>query len=224
MTMQRAANHTLHHPLRRWILGLTLLVLSGWAGAQAQPSPCGPLSGPGQFGPYDYRTDRDRLPIVESHHFDAGVESLVAGMTGSLGGDLGYTLMAFPNHHRALVSIMNLGARTKSLQPNGLTYSIECYFERATRFSPDDSVVRALFGMYLAQIQRLPEGLRQLEAASHFAGDKPLSHMNIGLTYFELAQYPQALKEAHIARKLGTEATELVERLKRVNQWKEPAE
>ena len=48
--------------------------------------------------------DKQLLGTVEQHHFTSNIESLRHGNTGTLGGDLSYTLMLFPNHHRALAA------------------------------------------------------------------------------------------------------------------------
>ena len=39
------------------------------AAAFAAGEPCGILNPPGQYGPYDYWTDQDKLGIVEEFHF-----------------------------------------------------------------------------------------------------------------------------------------------------------
>ncbi len=200
-----------------------LLLAHPAAAAQDAPMVCAPVAIPGHYGPFDYVTERDRLEIVERFHFTPRVEALVSGESGFLGGDLTYTLNASPNHHRALAAIMKWGAQTNSDKPPYLMFSIDCYFDRAVRFRPQDVIVRALYGMYLAQAKRMPEALRQLEAASHFAEDNGLSHHNIGLTYFELGLFPQALSEAHLARKLGYEGQLLADKLKAAKQWKDPA-
>ena len=51
--------------------------------AQAGQSDCGALQlhRPGQYGPYDYRTDKSKLDIVEDYHFTPAVEALVRGST-----------------------------------------------------------------------------------------------------------------------------------------------
>jgi hypothetical protein len=206
------------------LFGLVLLLGLTGLHAQEESSGCGPVAIPGWYGPYDYVTQNGKLPIVEQHHFTPKVEALLAGQEGTIGGDISYTLNASPNHHRALVALMKFGAKTKSPQPPGVLMSIECYFERATRFKPDDTVVRTLFGLYLAQVDRMPEAMKQFNAADHYANDNAFSRNNIGLALFELKQYEAARRQAHLAAKLGFPATLLVDKLKGVNQWKEPTE
>ena len=54
------------------------------------------------------------------------------------GGDLDYTLRAFPNHHVALMAMAKLGEKQKTARPAGAKYGVECYFQRAVSFRGDD--------------------------------------------------------------------------------------
>ncbi len=203
-------------------IGIGLWALT--AVGQGVAAECAPVAIPKHYGPYDYVSEHSHVGIVDAFHFTPKVESLMGGESGYLGGDLSYTLNASPNHHRALAAIMRWGMKTKSLQPPELKYSIECYFDRATRFRPKDTVVRSLYALYLAQLKRPAEAVQQLDYAAVVVDDNAASHYNIGLTYFELGEFEKALQQAHLALKLGYERTELADRLKQVNRWKEPAE
>jgi tetratricopeptide (TPR) repeat protein len=204
--------------------------------AQVNANFCGPLVD-GHFGPYDYRADKDppsagvgdhnhKLGLVEGAHFTPRVESLLGaqsgGRIGPPGADLDYTLRAFPNHHRALMSVMRYGEKAKNPQPPGLRWVVECYFERAVRFKPDDTIVRMIYSTYLANNNRQSEAIAQLEHATTLAGDNPFTHYNIGLVFFDMKIYDKALARAHQALALGFEREELRELLKKANQWKEP--
>lgn len=213
-----------HSRVRRLIVhavAVGFALLTQHAMADKAGSSCAPIAIPGHYGPYNYVTENGKIKIVEQFHFTPKVEALIGGQSGYLGDDLSYTLNASPNHHRALAAIMRYGARTKSPQPPHLAYSIECYFDRAVRFSPKDTVVRGLYAEYLANLKRPAEAIQQLDAASEFADDNPVSHYNLGLVYFDLGQYDQALREEHAARKLGYEGAQLSAKLKSVGRWKE---
>lgn len=204
--------------------------------AQVNAVFCGPLEN--GFGPYDYRGDKhiqtpgdqqshhQKLGLVEGAHFTPRVESLIgaqsAGQIGPPGGDLDYTLRAFPNHHRALLSVMRYGEKTKSQKPAGLRHVVECYFERAVRFKPDDAIARMLYSTYLTKNNRSPEAIAQLEQATVLAGENAFTHYNIGLVYFDMQIYDKALACAHRALELGFERTDLRDLLKNVGQWQEP--
>lgn len=191
--------------------------------AQSNFSSCGSLDNP--YGPFDYRLQKSKLTIVEQYHFTPNVESLVSGKSSTfVGGDLDYTLRASPNHHRALMAMMRLGEKLKTPQPQGLSYSVECYFERALRFRSDDSIARMIYATYLFKNNREPEALRQLALASESAGDNPFTHYNIGLIYLDLKRYDQALAQAHKAYGLGFIQPALREQLKKQGKWKEPSE
>ncbi|MDP2369214.1 ABC transporter permease [Rhodoferax sp.] len=191
--------------------------------AQTAGSSCGPLHSEGQYGPFDYRTDRDKLPIVLGAHFTPEVEALIRGKTSARPGtDIDYTLRAIPNNHRALMAMMRLGEKEKTPQPVGSRYSVQCWFERAITFRPDDAVVRMIYSTYLGKQGRLPEANTQLELATVHAKDNAFTHYNIGLHYFDLKSYDKALAQAHQAMALGFGQTELRDQLQRVGKWTEP--
>lgn len=195
-------------------------MLVNHAHSQSNPNNCGPIAN--GYGPFDYRTQRDQLKIVEDFHFKPEVEALIRGSTGTLAGDIAYTLHASPNHHRALIALVRLGEKLKTTQPEGLIRPVECYFDRAIRFAPNDTVVRILYAQFLAKDRRTNESLQQLDVAVVQAKDNAFSHYNIGLAYFDLGQFSKALAQAHRAAALGFERTELADRLKRANKWQAP--
>jgi tetratricopeptide (TPR) repeat protein len=208
------------------LMVLATLWLGGPAIALAQPaneSLCGPLkSGPGQYGPYDFRIDKDKLPIVLTAHFTPAVESLTRGNTAtSPGPDIDYTLRAIPNHPNALFSMMRLAEREKTPKPTGARYTVECYFDRAMRFRPDDHVVRMLYTTLLISNKRKPEAMQQLEKVLTSANDNAFTYQNVGLLYFDLGEYPLALIQAHKAIELGLNRQDLREKLQSAGQWKD---
>ena len=188
--------------------------------AQAGRNACGELGN--AYGPYDYRSDRDKLPIVEIAHFTPEVEALIRGLSGHIGGDIDYTLRAFPNHHRALLTMMRLGERMKTVQPPAAKYTIDCYFQRAVRFKPDDTTTRMLFANYLHKNGRSAEANQQMEQTLALAGENPFTHYNAGLVYLDLKNYEKALHQAHTAYALGFTRPELREALKKAGKWVEP--
>jgi uncharacterized protein (TIGR02996 family) len=206
------------------------IALAGWlitfitcatAAAQTGPSGCGSLEN--SYGPFDYRTESaNKLKIVEQYHFTPNIQSLVSGNSASVGSELDYTLKASPNHHRALMAMMRLGEKQKSPQPVGAPYSVECYFERALRFRPDDSTARMIYATFLARNGRGPEATLQLEVAAKAAGDNPFTHYNIGRIYFDIKNYERSLEEAHKAYGLGFAQSTLRDQLKSVGKWTEP--
>lgn len=171
----------------------------------------------------DYRNERHMLQNVEGNHFTPNIEMLLRGNTGSVSQELSYVLLIYPNHPRALVSLVKLAGRQKTDQPPGATFSVLCYFERALRFRPDDAVVRMLFAQYLGGKGRKDEAITHLDRVVANAGDNPLTHYNAGLLYADLQVYDKALKQAHVAMEMGFPRPDLSERLKAANKWSEPA-
>lgn len=188
----------------------------------AQVSVCGDLKN--AYGPIDYRVATpDQLELVETRHFTGNVESLKSGERGYLAGDIDYTLRAFPNHPRALMSMMKLSLRDKTLQPPGAKYSVTCYFERAERFQPDDPVVKMLFGIYLSKTGHADEALKKFQEAERLGGDNANVLYNLGLEYFNLKRYDEALDFAHKAYARGFPLPGLRDMLKRAGRWKDAA-
>lgn len=200
-----------------------LAALSFASAAFGQPavSGCGPIAN--AFGPFDYREERGaELQIVEGAHFTPGVEALIRGNRGYLGSDLDYTLRAFPNHHRALLSMMRYGEKMNSPQPRHVRYPVECYFTRAIQFRADDAIVRMLYATFLQKAGRKEEANAQLAQATEVAKDNAFTHYNIGLVYLDGKNYEAALRQAHRAHALGFPRTDLKERLQTAGHWREP--
>lgn len=175
-------------------------------------------------GPFDYRKVRDRrLQVVEQFHFTPNVETLISGnRTAYVGGELTFTLRAFPNHHRALVSMVRLTEKLKTTQPPGSAFTIECWLERATRFAPDDPIARMLRSSWLGKQGRRAEAVDQLKVADTIAGDSAFTLHNIGMVYLELGEYELALARAHTAYGSGFALPALRDALRLAGKWREP--
>ncbi|MBL8379809.1 MAG: ABC transporter permease [Burkholderiales bacterium] len=210
----------------RGLLPLVFLAVIWGAVAQEREDlgGCGtPQPAPGRYGPYDYRHDKDKLPIVENAHFTPQVEGLIKGITAPLGGDISYTLERFPNHTRALVSMMRLAEREKKSKPTGSGRTIDCYFERAVRFRPDDGMVRMIFATFLGKKGDRKGALEQLKVAEASGIASPVFQYNLGLAYFEVGEFDKALASAHRAYLGGFNLPGLKGKLTAAGKWREPA-
>ncbi len=214
------------------------VAMQGALAADAGEATCGPLKL--AFGPFDYRADRHKwvsgieaadgdqhrsiLNMVEGAHFKPQTEALLYGKTreSTPGGDIGYTLHAIPNNHRALIAVMRYGKKLKTDRPPDMLYSVECYFDRAVRFAPDDAIVRMIFAQYLASKSRQPEAVRQLEVAEGLAAENGFTHYNVGMVYLEIGEPDRALKQAYRAAALGFQRTELEQSLRKAGKWQDP--
>lgn len=209
--------------MKRWLAGAFAafnLLVAGLAQAQDEPF-CGSLVN--AYGPYDYRKERTRaLRVVDAYHFNSDVQQLRRGQSGNLGDDLNYVLRASPNHHRALAVISEWGVRTKSPQPPTLPRTIDCYFERASRYQPDDHIVRMLYAAYLQRTQQTAQALRVLEPLEKQENLEAFTHANLGLLLMDLNAPERALVQAWRAQALGWTRPELKDRLEKAGKWREP--
>ena len=208
--------------LARCVLPLAFgCAMAGTAAAQG----CGSLVN--GFGPYDYRTASEGTrKQVELHHFNANVENLRTGQNGYLAGDIDYVLRAFPNHPRALWAMEKLARRDRTEKPLGANYTAGCYFERAVEFQPDDATVRLLFALHLIERGRKPRAVDELQTAralvekdEYLKTDGNVAY-NLGLGFYQVGRYDEALEYAQRADALGFPMTGLQNMLKRVGKWK----
>jgi hypothetical protein len=189
-------------PVRRSIWCLApLLVLAAEGGFSQEIEGCGNLAN--AFGPFDYRDPTARtqsLEMVESFHFTQDVEQLVRGAaSGTLIGDLDYTLRAFPNHHRALSAVSRYELRGGGTWINPAIRSAACYFNRALAFQPGDAIVRLLFSNHLLKSGNKQAAREQLdEAVALQPNDVEVSY-NAGLLYLEFGDLARAKQLAEVA-------------------------
>ncbi|MGH8729148.1 MAG: tetratricopeptide repeat protein [Burkholderiales bacterium] len=159
------------------------------------------------------------MRLVESGHFTAQVQSLTHGESGKLGGDLDYTLRAFPNHHGALQAMIRLSQREKKAIPAGAKYTVECYFDRALRFKPDDPAVFMLHGIFLNTQGKLDDAIAQLEKANQLSPNDANINYNLGLLYFDKKNLAKSKEHAKIAYSLGFPLPGLKNKLIKAGQW-----
>ncbi|WP_409030066.1 tetratricopeptide repeat protein [Janthinobacterium sp. CG_23.3] len=172
-------------------------------------------------GDYTNGDDRQGLEVVEKYHFTKEVETLVRGLSASLGGDIGYTLEHFPNHHRALASMARLGLRGKTAQPAGARHTVLCYFERAVRFKRDDATLRSIYASYLLAGGLAEAALEQLREAARLAPEQPTIHYNLGLMYAKKKDYARAREHASKAYEQGFPLPGLKKQLQAAGQWQD---
>jgi tetratricopeptide (TPR) repeat protein len=211
--------------LREKIIKSLFAFAMGLAGSQyllAEVSDfsCGSLNNP--YGPYDYRSDKDKLDIVEGAHLTPEVLNLTRGKTSAIGGDIDYTLRAFPNHHLALMAMVRLGEKQRLIKPVGARYSVECYLYRANRFRSDDAMVKMIYANFLAKNKRGAEAIKLLDEAVELGVENSNLYYNMGLIYLDLKEYEKALNYAHQAYRLGFPLPGLRDRLRKAQKWRDP--
>ena len=175
------------------------------------------------YGPFDYTNAEHRatkLPIVEQYHFTPNVEMLQSGNFGHLGGELDYTIKAFPNHHRALNALVHLALRDKTTKPKGTVANVECYLDRAAKFQPKDGMVRLIFANYLLKQNKISLAQEQFESAEALMPNNMNVEYNFGLYYFERKNYDKAYEYAKKAYDHGFPLPGLKNKLAKVGKWK----
>ena len=219
-----------------WVLRALPCVMFATAASAQQVPGCGALQN--AFGPFDYRPDtyvyestykshKALVNIVEQAHYTIETEMLSSrksGLVVSPGADLSYTLRAFPNHHKALMTLIALSEKEKVDKPRDSIYTVDCWFRRAVAWKPDDNVAKMIYSTYLEKTNRRSEAEAQLEAAARQAGDNVFTHHNLGLVYFDMKMYDKALFHAHKTYGLGMTVPTLKEQLKSVGKWVELTE
>lgn len=197
--------------------GIAVAMYPVWA-QEVDGGACGSLQN--AFGPFDYRkVPAASLHMVESHHFTPPVETLQHGQEGYLGGDIGYTLRAIPNHPRALLAMTRLAQREHTEQPKGAPYPVRCWFDRAIMFAPDDPMVRVLYGNYLETEGGRAAALAQLERAESIGSDDVNFQYDLGLAYFKAKVYDKAVVHARKAYALGFPLPGLRDMLISAGKW-----
>ena len=224
------SNINIHHIL---ILAALLLISTtatsrpighaSWVGDTLKGVPC--RGGMENFGPFDY-LKRNQLPnelgVVERYHFSSAVEQLIRGQTNSSPlGDISYTLKAWPNHHRALYSVIR---HRISLWSNNKRYPArfppaECYLQRAIKFSPNDATVYMLYGILLHRTNHQKQALIQYRKAYEIDSTNVQTKYNLGLLLTELKKYSEAKKYALELYSRGYPLPGLKDKLKQAGHW-----
>ncbi|WP_116364713.1 tetratricopeptide repeat protein [Parahaliea mediterranea] len=189
-----------------------------WVGTTFRGTPCrGEWM---NYGPYDYLQRNaipEKLTIVERHHFTPAIEQLVAGE--KVVPNIDYTLRAWPNHHRALYSIIRvyLMGNVRLGQHKGSTP--ECYLQRALNYSPEDPVAHMLFGIYLQRKGKTEQAMKMYQQAEKLDPMNMQVKYNLGLLFARQGDYVAAREYARQVYNAGFPLAGLRERLQSANQW-----
>lgn len=177
------------------------------------------------YGPFDYRKRADfpdAFRLVEGAHFTSDVENGIKGSSSFIGGDLSYTLVVIPNHQRALATLSKLAIRRKEVEIYNMRYPVECYFNRAVRFAPDDGSAWTAYGNYLYAMNRLEQSFAMFKEAVRVDPENPSANYNVGLAYCSHKDYDNALKYAQKAYAADYPLPGLKKKLIEAGKWVEP--
>ena len=178
------------------------------------------------FGPYDYRRRarlKEQLAVVENAHFTPEVEALQTGNTSTAINDIAYTIMAWPNHHRALHSAIKFRMMNNPWPEKATVPPAECQLQRAMAFSPEDPIPYMMYGLLLHRWQQYEKALFAYKVAVKLQPNDVLMQYNMGLTLVELEQYDEAIKVANAVYAAGMPLPGLKNKLIAAGQWQTEA-
>lgn len=194
---------------------------------QVQPQQCGTYTG--IYGPMDFRSIHpDDRRVVEAYHLDMEMGIFLSGRvegvhragSGPIAGGFLYTVRAIPNHPVAMMLLEQLGRRLKSERPQNLEWPLECMYVRAFMLVPDDPVVWAMYGIYLAHRNRAAEAEYHLDRAEGPLRSTGALQYQIGLANLAIKRYEKAQINAMVAEQRGFRTTGLREELQALGKWR----
>jgi len=177
------------------VLAVGTGVPAPWVGTNLYGKKCQGTRIP--YGPYDY-LQRQRLQsqlfIVEEYHLSPQILRLEQGTTTSAIKEIQYTLMAWPNHHKALYAAYQyrLIHRGDWLQNVNSATPVECHLQRAIKFSPKDPVPYMILGLLMHDFEQYKLALKSFRTANRLLPNDVITQYNMGLTLVELGQYDEA--------------------------------
>ena len=179
----------------------------------------------GHYGPIDYRTATlGTKKRVEVHHFDTYLPQYLAWIPGQafshdIAANFSYTLKSFPNHPASLSLMEQIGRRLKTENIPGSAYPLECWYVRGLQATPDDPVVRAMYGIYLAHRRRPKEALANLAAGERGTCSSGVMQHQIATGYLAAGDNARAQIGAMRAEKLGFLAASVRSGMEAGGKW-----
>jgi len=184
----------------------------------------------GHYGPIDYRSAAQvTRKRVETHHFDGYLPQFYTWLPGQqfshyIAANFSYTLRAFPNHPVTLMLMEQIGRRLKTEAIPGSYYPLECWYLRGMQAVPDDPMVRAQYGIYLANRGRTKEALYNLDIGEKGLCRSPVMQHYIGLAYLAAGVARKAQINAMRSEQLGFPGTALRRQLEAAGKWDQALE
>ncbi len=179
------------------------------------------------FGPYDYSNKDHRkqhLRIVEDYHFTPEIRQLIRGKTGHLLADIDYTIMAFPNHYKALTALMYYESifqlEIKANKKRAVSPPIECYFQRAMNFVSKDATLKMLYAGYLKKQNKIELAAQFYKKAIKLAPKQLRFRYIYAMFLMDQKQYKPAVEQAKIIYEKHYPDQKLKKKLIKLGQWK----
>lgn len=195
-----------------------------WIGDDLRGRPC--RTERQGYGPYDYTKagNRSKFPIVEDNHLTENVQYHIRGESGTVPGDLDYTLRAIPNHHVALLSMIRYQVKLNKRMlsnPKPLLNSPECYLQRAIYFSPKDAFSISLYAYYLKEINKPEKAADLYEKALAIDPNNSKILYSYSLLLISVKKHEKALEFAKKAYEHGNPPPGLKNKLINLGVWRQ---
>jgi tetratricopeptide (TPR) repeat protein len=195
-----------------------------WVGNTMEGQPCRGSRVPS--GPYDYLLRKKYLgPLftTEEYHLTPTILNLQKDTTTSAINEIQYSLMTWPNHHKALYAAYQyrLKSRGKWGQRLNAATPVECHLQRAAKFSPRDPVPHMLHGLLLHDFEKYPQALQSFRKANRLLPNDVITLYNMGLTLVKLENYEEAMQVAKEVYSTDFPLQGLKNMLVRAGQWNE---
>ena len=231
-TRQERKSVILNKQLRHFSIGLTLPLLALFTASTVfaasnqtiDNTTCGIIGGQltggvTSLGPWDYIKPATHVHLerVEGSYFPPQVENLSINPAQSALG-AAKTLRIYPNHHRALYTVMRFYRDYPDLVDNSELYTMECLFTRASFFSPNDPMVYMLNGMHYHWNSDFISSKGKYLQAYNLDPKNPQVNYNLGLMYYDQGDYENAAKHADIAYRGGYPLQGLRKKLSRLEE------
>lgn len=155
---------------------------------------------------YDVNDSASVVPIhtIEINHFTPDVEHLLKGQTAPLPLDIAFVLRYIPNHYRALSAMSNWQLKNRvPADMQSKVWTVDCYFERAIVWRPNDPKVHFVYAIYLHRAGRLPDAVQEYAQAERLGESDAEFYYNRGLLEFDLGHLEAARGYADKAYSLG---------------------
>lgn len=197
-----------------------------WVGEDLQGIKCeGKISGAVSYDYLERSVHSDVLRTVERRHFTPRVEQLIGGETTSdLVADLDYTLNYWPNHHRALHSVIRYQLLKSKDTKKFNHIPAECYLQRAANFSPNDPTVRMLYGIYLHRLGLYERAQDEYLAAENMNPLDVQLKYNLGLLLVDMGKPEEAKSYAEYIYAKGFPLPGLKNKLAAKGYWEAEGE
>lgn len=139
-------------------------------------------------------------------------------------GELEYMLRRYPNHTRALELLDRLSLMLKTEQVPATLNSVDCHFQRAFNFFPDDAAVKLAYGVYLMRRNRIDSAISMFTEVASLQPNNANNQYNLGLAYIVAKQPEKAREHAILAYGMGFPLPGLKAKLKAAKVWGEAEE